>query len=318
MGRVSRAAFALFQICVAQIALAAECPTPGSVRLMLHEPDVLAGRLTHLGKAPETPAGRVAALRELFEAAACPQLALQGEGDRRSLECLVRGASDDVIVVGANQFYDSLGSVALLPSLVEALAAAPRKHTFRFVAFSAHESVGDRVNRVQKPKGAMRLIDALSASERSRVRAMIHIGPMGYGALSSHPGQAEDGLACAFQQAARAARLEIAAESSLSSDCLKGGSSPQGAGNAFFQCRPGTDWTGGKEWEPFRRVGIPVFGIHSSAATGFSGNIDPALYVKSYRALAIFLALADDALAAAPASPGTNEAPESAAATSTR
>ena len=160
-----------------------ECAAPtGGVRLMLHESDVLAGRLAHMTKAPDSPEGRVAALRQLFEAAGCPKIVEPSKGKRHNLECFVRGESDDVIVVGVNQFYDSIGSVALLPSLAEALAAAPRKHSFRYVAFSAHETVSDRVNRVQKPKGALRLLDALGAAERSRVRVMLHVGPVGFGA----------------------------------------------------------------------------------------------------------------------------------------
>jgi hypothetical protein len=283
----------------AQLAAEPACAAPtGGGRLMLHESDVLAARLAHMTKAPDSPEGRVAALRQLFEAAGCPQIVEPSEGKRHNLECFVRGESDDVIIVGANQFYDSIGSVALLPSLAEAMAAAPRKHSFRYVAFSAHETVTDRVNRVQKPKGAMRLIDALSDAERGRVRVMLHVGPVGFGALGSHPDQAGERLACTFAHAANTAGLEIEPNGGLGSDCVESGAGPQSTSRGFMGCRPETDWTGGHEWEPFRRVGIPVFGIHSAAEAKFGGKLDAALYVKSYRMLAIMLALADDALAA--------------------
>ncbi len=293
----------------AQLAAEPACAPPaGAVRLMLHEPDVLAGRLSHLTKSPDSPAGRVAAVRQLFEAAGCPQIVESGEGRRHNLECFVRGASDDVIVVGVSQFYDSIGSVALLPSLAEAMAAAPRKHSFRYVAFSAHEAVSDRVNRVQKPKGAMRLIDSLGEAERGRVRVMIHTGPVGFGAISSHPEQADERLACAFAQAAKTAGLEPRANGDRNADCVGGGAGPQSTSRAYMDCRPGMDWTGGHEWEPFRRVGIRVFGIHSEAEAKFGGKLDPTLYVKSYRMLAVFLALADDALAAPPPAQGNGAA----------
>ena len=40
-----------------------------------------------------------------------------------------------------------------------------------------------------------------------------------------------------------------------------------------------------------------MFGVHSGSETKGGGKLDGKLYVRSYRALAVFLALADDALA---------------------
>jgi hypothetical protein len=294
---VSAAALAL-----PQAALAQTCPAPGSVRLMLHEPEVLAARLARLGQAPDSPDGRAGAVRLLFEAAGCPQVA-EGSGERRNVECLVPGESRDVIVVGTSQSWDSLGSLALLPSLAESLMAASRRHSFRFVAFSPHEGISERVNRVQKPKGAQRLLDELSPDERARVGAMVHVGPLGFGLVSSHPDRADSRLACAFADAAKAAKLEVAPASAPGEECVQSGSGPLSASRSYVGCRPGTDWTGGKEWEPFLRRRIAVFGIHSTPGAKLAGQLDSALYLKSYRLLAIFLALADDALAA-PASAG--------------
>jgi hypothetical protein len=242
-------------------------------------------------------------MRELFEAAGCPRVVESGEGKRRNVECVVDGASGDVILVGTSQRWDSLGSLAMLPSLMEAIAAAPRRHGFRFVAFSAHEAASERVNRVQKPVGAMRLLDSLDDAERQRIRVMVHVGPLGFGAVDVHPDRATDGLRCAFEAAAKAAPIEIG-HRAAGGDCVGSGATPQSTSRDYLDCRRGVDWTGSKDWEPFLRRGLPVFGVHSAAAT-LGGSLDPGRYVRSYRLMAIFLALADDALAepAAPSAP---------------
>ena len=267
-----------------------------AVRLMLHEPAVLAARMALLGNTPDEPAARGAAFRELFEAAGCAQINEQGKGDRRNVECLAPGTGDGVIVVGVSQEYDSLGSAALLPSLAEALAAVPRKHTYRWVEFSAHETVADRVNRVQKPKGATRLLDALSAEERARIRQMIHIGPIGYGSVRRHPSGLDPKLVCLLEAAARTAGAQIGVDEIDQADqCSRSGSATRATGGSYFDagCTRRTDWSGGHDWQPFRRVGIPVFGVHSQGKAQFAGDIDNAAYLRSYRMLAIFLALVD-------------------------
>lgn len=287
----------------ATLGSASECPpTARSARVMLHDPALLAARLTTLGEAPRTHAGRAAVLRKLFEAAGCTEIAEHGGGDRRNVECIVRGASDDVIVVGVNQRYDSLGSAALLSSLAESLAAAPRKHTFRYVAFSAHETLIDPANPVRKPKGAMRWLAALDAARRSRVHAMIHLGPIGFGALATHPDQAEQRLACPLEDAAKTAGVELSAPRELDDECVRNGLGPlitsvRRGTHLFSDCRPRTNRSGSHDWDPFRRRGVPIFGVHSSAGAKYGGEIESAIYLKSYRALAIFLALADEALA---------------------
>ena len=60
-----------------------------------------------------------------------------------------------------------------------------------------------------------------------------------------------------------------------------------------------------------------MFGVHSGGGQ-LGSKLDGALYLKSYRALAIFLALADDALAAAPAAQSSGAASAGGAPTSSR
>jgi hypothetical protein len=267
-----------------------ECATPsGSVRVMRHEADVLAGRLSLYAKAPNKPDARAQAIHKLFEAAACPQLT-QGEGSDRNVECTVPGAATDAIVVGVSQKYDSVGSAALLASLQEALAAAPRRHTFRWIAFSAHETKEERTKVVQKPKGATRVVDALDEAERALVRAMVHIGPVGFGPVWTHPANADDRLKCTLETAAKIAGVDLGAADNLVRDC--------DPAPGRLECEEAADWSGGNDWRPFRRTGIPVFGIHTGSERKLGGRIDGNRYVATYRMLAVFLALADEALAA--------------------
>jgi hypothetical protein len=209
-----------------------------------------------------------------------------------------------LIVVGVNTKYDSESSAALLPSLAEALAASPRAHTFRWVAFAPHESrTKDRTQGTANPKGAKRLVGALSDAERERVAAMIHIGPMGYGDLAQHPSGADSRLDCALKSAAGAAGLAFVGNRRLEGVCRgkrKDGSDVIPAG----ECPEEPLSSGANDWQPFRGAGIPVFGIHSGSDDNIGGKLDGARYVQSYRALAIFLALADEALAP-PASRGS-------------
>ena len=281
-------------------ALAAECPPPtSSVRVLLHEGDVLAGRLTLLGNAPDSPDGRVAAIRELFAAAGCTQVTELGEGARRNVECIVPGKRPDTIVVGVNQLYDSIGSVALLPSLAEALAAAPREHTYRWVAFSPHGTA----NGV-RPKGAKRLIDSLSDAERRAMSAMIHIGPIGFGDLDWHPGGVDRRLTCALERALGTAGLTSARKSFDDPMLPSGFAAPLRGRRAEgekidLNPWPQVDWSGANDWVPFRSAGIPVLGLHSAPRRKLGSKLDAGAYVAQYRVLAVLLALADEALMAA-------------------
>jgi hypothetical protein len=258
---------------------------------MLHDGDVIAGRLSLYAKAT-TPEEQAVALRKLFEASACPHVDEIGSGRDRSIECVLPGAGDETIVVGVGQKYDSPGSPALLSSLQEALAAAPRRHTFRFVAFSTHESKDeDRTTLKQTPKGAKRLVDALSDHERALVQTMVHLGPIGFGPVWTHPPGVDERLECAFESALRISGAPRGAADHLVRECSGAGS------GSFLGCEESARWAGGNDWQPFRRAGIPVFGIHSGGERRVGGRLQGDLYFSTYRMLAIFLALADEALA---------------------
>jgi hypothetical protein len=280
-------------LALSRAGLAAECAPPsGSVRLMLHDPDVIGARLAVYAKAGCPPSARAAALQKLFEAAACPRIERRGEGGEHvNVECTVPGSGADTIVVGIGQKYDGAGSPPLLASLQEALAAAPRRHTFRWIGFSTHETKAERTKLVQKPKGASRALDGLSDADRGLVRAMVHIGPVGFGPVWTHPPSADDSLRCAFENALRISGLERGTSDNLERECTP---NPGSLG-----CEEAANWAGGNDWLPFRRAGIPVFGIHSGTQLRVGGKLDGRSYFASYRMLAVFLALADEALAPA-------------------
>jgi len=288
---------------------------------MLHDPELLAERLSYLAQAPETSGGRADAMRTLFAAAGCAQINELGDERGRNVECTLPGSDGGVIVVGTSQVFDSLGTLAMLPSLAEALAAAPRSHAFRFVAFSAHDSVRNG-EREQRPKGATRFLDALSAADRAKVDVMVHIGPLGFGPIREHPAGADARLRCSLGRAARSAGIELGDPQPSESECEvkrfagPGSRLPGRDQIASMIACPKTNLSQGAiDWQPFRRAGIPIFGVHSSDPLRSSEKLETALYLQSYRALAIFLALSDEVLAAraAPA-----EAPPTGAATSPR
>ncbi len=278
----------------AEIARAAECLAKApAVRLMIHEPSVLTARIAMLGNAPDEPTARRAAFRKLFEAAGCTQISEQGDSERsKNVECRVAGTGSGEIVVGVSQAQDSLGSAAVLASLAESLAAAPRHHTLRWVAFSpANKHDG-------KPKGGARLLGALAEHERRQVHAMVHVGPLGFGPASGHPSAAGEKLRCALDTAAAAlggaVLWEAAKERIKTRRCFAQGyavaiSCPQ---------NQQLDWTGAKDWETVRRAGIPLIGVHSGDPDTLTAELDGEAYYKAYRLLAVALALIDDALAA--------------------
>jgi hypothetical protein len=280
---------------IAAAALADDCPPPAdSVRLMMQDPAVLDGRLAFLAKTGDGADGRIAALRKLFEAAGCPQLAEGSEVGAHNLECDVPGSASGAgtIVVGTSQAYDSVATLALLPSLMEALAAAPRKHTFRWAAFSAHKE--------KRPKGAMRFLDAVP---HDTLHAMVHLGPLGFGPLRIHVGRPNEALGCLLSAAARRAGTRIDSSARDFAMCRqRRGMNPVSAGRSDgqfeFDCSPHIQDRVGNDWRPFQAAGVRTFGMSSSDATRPVLPLDPEQYVRSERAVAMFLALADDALAA--------------------
>lgn len=127
---------------------------------------------------------REPAVRKLFEEAGCgdDKLSEQKVGGVKApnLICTSPGESASEIVVGAHfdlvekgqGVVDNWTGASLLPSLYEGLDITPRRHTFRFVAFTGEEKglLGSRAyvrqaDKVHEPIIAMVNMDTLGLSE---------------------------------------------------------------------------------------------------------------------------------------------------------
>jgi len=94
---------------------------------------------------------REPAVREIFEEAGCAGEKLTEQAVKGlkapNLICTLPGAMEAAIVVGAHfdleeagdGVVDNWSGTSLLPSLYQGIAGLPRRHTFRFVAFSGEE-----------------------------------------------------------------------------------------------------------------------------------------------------------------------------------
>jgi hypothetical protein len=127
---------------------------------------------------------REPAIRQIFENAGCAgdQLTEQQVKGLKApnLVCTLAGASESEIIVGAhfdlreegNGVVDNWSGASLLPSFYQGLAATPRRHTFRFVAFSGEEKglVGSaayvrQMEKTHEPVVAMVNMDTLGLGE---------------------------------------------------------------------------------------------------------------------------------------------------------
>jgi hypothetical protein len=129
-------------------------------------------------------AGRQAALESLFHEVGCDAGRFTKErvpGSKApNLVCTLAGQTDSEILVGGH--FDSIeagmgavddwSGVALLPSLYQSLASAPRKHRFVFVGFAAKET---------GLRGSREYVRRLGSREVRRIHAMINLECLGLG-----------------------------------------------------------------------------------------------------------------------------------------
>ena len=98
--------------------------------------------------------------------------------DLGNIICLLPGASDSVIIVGAHFDHTNLGhgavdnwsGAAMLPSLYQSMATEKRKHTYVFIGFTEEE---------RGLIGSEYYARTLSPEFRSKVRAMINLDALG-------------------------------------------------------------------------------------------------------------------------------------------
>jgi hypothetical protein len=127
---------------------------------------------------------REAALRELFLEAGCKpaNLSEQTVPTRKqpNVICVLPGTTSATIIVGAHfdhadegdGIVDNWSGASLLPSLFQALAVSPRRHTFVFVGFTGEEN---------GLVGSDFYVSHLAPQELANIEAMINLDSLGLG-----------------------------------------------------------------------------------------------------------------------------------------
>jgi hypothetical protein len=182
---------------------------------------------------------REPAVRRLFEDAECAGEKLTEQPVKGlkapNLICSLTAATERVIVVGAHfdlvengdGVVDNWTGASLLPSLYQGLADVPRRHTFRFVAFSGEEKglVGSKAYVQQAGK------------THESVSAMVNMDTLGLNETEIWVSHADPKLVRLMQVAAAAVKLPVS------------GVNVDGAGST--------------DSESFRTKKIPAITIHS-------------------------------------------------------
>lgn len=168
---------------------------------------------SRLGNAPRKDADREALVKTLFAEAGCPQDRLTEQkvsGEKLpNVICVVPGQTSEEIVVGAHFDHVSVGAgvvdnwsgASLLPSLLQALSATPRQHTYVFVAFTAEE---------KGLIGSEFYVKHMSADEKGRLKAMINLDSLGLTPTKVWVTQADPKLVKALAQVASVLKLPVA------------------------------------------------------------------------------------------------------------
>ncbi len=220
-------------------------------------------------------------LRTLFRDAGCgDQLAESPvkHAKQPNLVCTLPGAGDDEILIGAHfdsapsgtGVVDNWSGASLLPTLYQSLNSQPRKHTFRFVAFTDEE---------KGLTGSKAYVKALDRAAKARIRAMLNIDSIGTGPLNVSLSESDKNLAGILRRAAISQKSDIRAVN--------------------------TDQVGLSDHVPFRDARIPVVSVHSLTNETFPilhtpkdtfDAVDHGNYYLTYRILAIYLAFLDELL----------------------
>jgi hypothetical protein len=224
---------------------------------------------------------REPAVRRLFEDAGCAGGKLTEQPVKHlnapNLICSLAGAMERIIVVGAHfdlvengdGVVDNWTGASLLASLYQGMADAPRRHTFRFVAFSGEEKglVGSRAYVKQLEK------------TREAVSAMVNMDTLGLAETEVWTSHADPKLVRLMDVAAAATNLPV---SSVNVDGL-----------------------GSTDSESFREKKIPAITIHSLTLETLRilhsrydriENVHADAYYRTYRLVLAYLAVLDQNL----------------------
>jgi putative aminopeptidase FrvX len=182
-----------------------------SLKFDLVRKDVVLARLDSV---PAKDIDREHQLQTYFEQAGCKDASLGLEQPKHNrfgnVVCTLAGATPQQIVVGAHFDHVDAGSGAvdnwsgasLLPSLYQALAAEPRKHTFVFVAFYGEE---------QGMLGSQYHVRELDKDALSRIDAMVNMDTLGLGPTEVWASHADPELVQRAAVVAHAMKLPLTA-----------------------------------------------------------------------------------------------------------
>lgn len=144
-------------------------------------PDIVFARLR---SCPRKDVDRQQQLQSFFAEAGCRGTALTLDQPRHSkfgnVICTLPGSSPEEIVVGAHFDHvdrgagavDNWSGASLLPSLYQALATVPRKHTFVFIGFYGEE---------QGMVGSQEYVRTIGKDGLARIDAMVNMDTLGLG-----------------------------------------------------------------------------------------------------------------------------------------
>lgn len=220
---------------------------------------------------------RERALKQMFADAGCPQLSEQPVKDLKlpNVICVLPGTSAEVLVVGAHFDHvergagvvDNWSGASMLPSLLESLSGERRRHTFIFIGFAGEE---------KGEIGSQFYVKHLSATERTKLEAMVNMDTMGLGPTKVWASRADPELVRALAGVAQQLNAPLAVVN--------------------------VDRVGSTDSEQFRLQHIPAITLHSLTQATLTVLHSPqdnlkqirlADYYESYRLVAAYLAILD-------------------------
>lgn len=122
--------------------------------------------------------------------------------------CVLRGKTDQVIVVGAHFDHvtagqgvvDNWSGASLLPSLFDTVRQQPRQHTYVFISFMGEE---------QRMLGSEYYVAHLTEEERNHIRAMINMDTLGLGTTAVWISHSDEKLVRVFDTISQALKIPI-------------------------------------------------------------------------------------------------------------
>ena len=163
---------------------------------------------------PKTNAARAAKLAELFSEAGCVAPYYREQvvrpGRPPNLICDLPGERPGVIVVGGHYdkvsegdgVADNWSGASLLPTLYAGLASTPRRHSYRFIAFTDEE-----LGLV----GSIYYVRSLGRSPRRTINAMVNLDVLGLDEASAWLTHADRALYVALGRTALALETKLRA-----------------------------------------------------------------------------------------------------------